>query len=143
MKAIAYVRELPADEWVEYSLQRNIIEQFANMADFSAIIIDKTESMRKTNGNVFYNWQELLDRYPDHKFIFLDVNAIKDIKNYIHLKIDDKIIFCVGSEETGFDGLDMTGKESYKLVTHLPAVREHHAILVAGYIMADRVLREI
>ena len=141
MKGILYVRELPDDEWVEYNLQRNIIEQYANITGMSALIMDKTQTMRKTNGNVFYSFQEAIDKYPDHRFVFLDTKANTPLIGFNIVRNEDNVIICVGSDIDGYGDLDLSDKETYKIDLPSSGGRELHAIVVAGMISAYKYMK--
>ena len=135
MKAIAYVREF--DPWIDYSSERKIIDQQCAVAGLEHIIIDETETMRKTNGNVFSSYQELFDFYPTHKFIILDSNAKTDYKKYDHS--DDDVIFCIGYDQTGWKGVNILRMDIYRI--NLPSNREWHSLNVSLFIASDIVLR--
>ncbi len=141
MKGILYVRELPEDEWVEYNKQRNIIEQFANITGMSALIMDKTQTMRKTNGNVFYSFQEAIDKYPDHRFVFLDANANIPLTGFNIARNEKDVIICIGSDIDGYGDLDLSDKEKYKIDLPSSGGRELHAIVVAGMISAFKYMK--
>ena len=135
MRAIAYVREI--EPWVEYSSERKIIDQQCALSGLEHIIIDKTETMRKTNGNIFSSYQELFDYYPTHEFIILDSNSKVDYRVYDHS--DDDVIFCIGDDQTGWEGVDISRFDKYNINT--PNNSEWHSLNVSLFIASDRVSR--
>ncbi len=139
MRGIAYVRELEEDEEIEHGLMLNLIEKFANSAGMQSVVIDKTKTMRKTNGNVFWTFQECMDKYPDHRFVFLDVNSKKDFKTCPQRRNED-VIFCIGGDVSGFD-VDLEDKEAYKIIPSTVSP-EMMSVVVAGFVAADKHMRE-
>jgi len=88
------------------------IDQWCSMVGFDHLIIDKTKTMRKTNGNVFYTIQEAIDAFPTHEFVFLEQMANTKHTEFNHPS--DNVIYCVGSDTDGFQGFNTS---SYQTIT--------------------------
>jgi len=108
MRAILFYVE----EDTQIPNQRMMIDQWCAMAGLTHIMIDKTQKMKKTNKNVFWTIQEAIDAYPDHKFVFMEQMANTKHTEFKY-PIDD-VIYCVGSDDDGFQGFDLT---SYQTLT--------------------------
>lgn len=140
MRAIVYVREENEfDSLLDWGDERRLVDQWCNMIGFEHIIIDKTKTMNKTNGNVFYDFQDMINMYPEHRIVFLDINSKNNLKNCNHKK-DENVIYCIGSEIDGFGDLNLTDKETYKIFTTNKI--EYHTLTVCSIIIADKLMRD-
>lgn len=115
---------------------RKIADQFAVMCGGIDIVwIDETKSLRKTNKNVVWSWEELFDQFPGHRFVFLTPQGNNYLDEFEHPK--DNIIYCIGHDATGFGELDISKAETLKLRTD----RSCYAITVFPFVVYDRFVR--
>jgi len=124
----------------KYPHNRVQVDQWCAMVGLEHLIIDKSKNMRKTNGNVFYSIEEAIAAFPDYEFVFMDRYAKTKHTEFIHPK--DNVIYCVGSDDDGFQGLDLT---PYKTLT-LDNVRtveesDYYASILVPMLLADIYLR--
>jgi hypothetical protein len=136
MKAIAFYKE--RNSWIDYSEERRYIDQQCAMAELEHLIIDESQTLNKTNGNVFYTYQEMFDAYPTHKFVILDSNSSNNYATYDHS--DNDVIYCIGHDYNGWDGVDLTNKDTFKIKTAKENT-EWHSFNIALFIASDVIRR--
>ena len=119
--------------------QRVLIDSWCSMAGMNHIMVDKTASLRRTNGNVFGTIGEAVEAHPGHQWVFLSEKAETTLRSFEHPVVD--VIYCVGSDTDGFQGLDLAPHSSVRLSTSHRPNNEWHAALVVPIVIADRMLR--
>lgn len=137
MKAILFYIE--TDTQLENN--RIWIDQWCSMVGFTHIMIDKTKQMRKTNKNVFWSIQEAVAAYPDHEFVFMEQMADTKHTDFVHPT--DNVIYCVGSDDDGFQGYN-TSRHMTLTLSNKRSKEEssYYAATIIPMLLADIFLRQ-
>lgn len=114
---------------------RRLVDQWCAMANMTPIWIDTTEVLRKTNGNVFWSWEELVEKHgEDHTLIFLDESGDVTIEHLEHP--DDNVIYCIGADyEEGFGSVDLSKQQTVRL----PVNKSCYAFTVVPVVTTSRM----
>lgn len=114
---------------------RRFVDQWCAMANMTPIWIDTSEKLKKTNGNVFWSWEELVEKHgEDHTLIFLDESGTETIEHLEHP--DDNVIYCIGADyEEGFGSIDLSTQQTVRL----PINRSCYAFTVVPIVATSRI----
>lgn len=135
MKAILFYKE--EDTFIPN--ERTIIDQWCAMDGMTHLVIDKTQKLRQTNGNIFSTIEDAVRKFPNHEFVFMSEKATKTLDQYTHPI--DNVIYCVGSDTDGFQNFDISGYPNFQLKTTVKQGNHWYASSVVPMIIADRMLR--
>ncbi len=119
--------------------QRRLIDAWCAMAGMTHIMVDKTLTLKQTNGNVFHTIQDAISSFPECEFIFLTEKAEKTLKDYHHT--EENVIYCFGSDDDGFQDLDLNDHLNYKLQRLDGTDNEWYAATILPIVIADRMVR--
>lgn len=138
MISVAFpVDEIPFVDGEPHALRgyaRKFVDKWCAMAGMTPIWIDETQTLRKTNGNVFYTWTEMLESLSDHRFVFLDSGGGLFLDQMQHP--ERNVIYCVGYDrEEGFPGVDLGEQETVRM----RRAGQWHGFTVVPIIAAERM----
>lgn len=131
MEAVCFYFE--DDTYIEP--QRSLIDQWCSQAGILHLMVDRTGTLSKVNGNVFDSIQEVIDAHPAHTYIFLDDTAVRYFDVAVHPVSD--VIYFVGSDRGGFLGFDNKSYPRYKIKTIAPD-SSWYAASIVPYITVER-----
>ncbi len=119
--------------------QRRMIGAWCAMAGLTHIMVDRTGTLRRTNGNVFAAIQDAVAAFPDHRWVFMSEKAERPLGEYKHPV--SNVIYCVGSDTDGYQGMNLSGYTALRLSTPHRPDTEWYASTVVPIVIADRLLR--
>lgn len=114
---------------------RKFVDQWCAMAGMTPMWVNASQTMRKTNSNVFWSWEELLEKHGhDHTFIFLDEAGDETIE---HLEHPDKdVIYCIGADyDEPFGSIDLSKQRTVRL----PVNRSCYGFTVVPVVTTSRM----
>lgn len=111
MEAVLFYNE--ADSYLIHA--RANIDAWCAAVGMTHIMVDRAGTLKRTNHNVFGTIKEAVAAFPDHEWVFLSEHAKRTLDQYTHPKSD--VIYCVGSDTDGFQGLDLSDHTAVRYAT--------------------------